>query len=119
MSLKQRSRKIAREQFWEKHDRDNYKCPDCGRTETESTYINSMESAFGFEVHHKNGKPMDNRPENQIALCRLCHNLREGKKPSRKDIKSLRQSMEYYRAGYEVKREELDHHTNTEEGSDR
>jgi nucleoside 2-deoxyribosyltransferase len=33
---------------------------------------------------------MDNRPENRVALCRLCHNLREDKKPCLEDIRHLR-----------------------------
>jgi len=77
-----RSRRIARELYWENHDKDTYECPDCGRTEDEIV--------GGFEVHHKNGEPMDNRPENQVGLCPLCHNLREGKKPSIEQIKNLR-----------------------------
>lgn len=81
-NFKERSRKIARQRFWEEHDRKEYNCPDCGRSEDEL--------GRRFEVHHKNGEPMDNRPENHIALCRLCHNLREGKKPSKKQIKKLR-----------------------------
>jgi hypothetical protein len=81
---KDRSRRIARELFWEENDRKSYVCPDCGRTEDE---INGK-----FEVHHKNGEPMDNRPENHVGLCRLCHNLREEKKPSIESIKTLRNS---------------------------
>jgi nucleoside 2-deoxyribosyltransferase len=46
-----------------------------------------------FEVHHKNGEPLDNRPENRIAVCRACHNLREGKKPSIKHIQNLRDGL--------------------------
>jgi len=82
---KKRSRKIARQLFWEKHDRDEYSCPDCGRLEEEVSY--------SFEVHHKNGEPMDNRPENHVALCRTCHNLRENKKPSMGQIQRLRNQV--------------------------
>lgn len=80
--FKDRSRRLARESYWETHDRDTYECPDCGRTEDEIRGT--------FEVHHKNGEPMDNRPENRVALCRVCHNLREDKKPSIQDIRHLR-----------------------------
>jgi len=80
--FKDRSRKLARESYWETHDRGSYQCPDCGRLESE---IKGQ-----FEVHHKNGKPLDNRPENRVALCRVCHNLREGKKPSVDHIQHLR-----------------------------
>lgn len=80
--FKDRSRKIARELYWEENDRETYQCPDCDRTEDE---------ILGkFEVHHKNGEAMDNRPENHVGLCRLCHNLREDKKPSKKRIRHLR-----------------------------
>lgn len=79
--IKDSHRRLAREVFWEEYDRENYKCPDCGRTETD------LET--GFEVHHKGGHAMDNRPENLIALCRPCHNLREGKKPSINEIQNI------------------------------
>lgn len=82
---KDKSRKLARQHFWEKHDREEYRCPDCGRKEEDVSY--------GFEVHHKNGEPMDNRPENHIALCRTCHNIREGKKPSMGQIQRLRNQI--------------------------
>lgn len=80
--FKTRSRKLARQSYWERYDRGSYQCPDCGRGESEIP--------GRFEVHHQNGEPMDNRPENHVALCRLCHNLREGKKPSIEQIRHLR-----------------------------
>lgn len=80
--FKDRSRKLARQRYWEENKREGYRCPDCGRSE--------KEIVGSFEVHHKNGEPMDNRPENHVALCRLCHNLREDKKPSKKQIRNLR-----------------------------
>lgn len=83
---KKKSRKLAREMYWEKHDRETYECPDCGRREDE--LVNR------FEVHHIDGQPMDNRPENHIALCRPCHNLREGKKPSKAEIENIRNSIQ-------------------------
>jgi len=83
--FKNKSRKLARQHFWEKHNREEYTCPDCGRKEDELSY--------SFEVHHINGEPMDNRPENHVALCRTCHNLREGKKPSLSEIKRLRNQI--------------------------
>jgi nucleoside 2-deoxyribosyltransferase len=82
---KDRSRKLARESYWQRHDRDSYECPDCGRTEDE---IQGR-----FEVHHKNGEPLDNRPENRVGLCRLCHNLREDKKPSIEQIRNARDGL--------------------------
>jgi len=82
MGYKDRSRRLAREQYWENHERSTYKCPDCGRTEDELVR--------SFEVHHKHGEPMDNRLANLVALCRPCHNLREGKKPTLEEIRNLR-----------------------------
>lgn len=79
--FKDRSRAIARELYWQENDREQYECPDCGRRESE------IEGTF--EVHHKNGEAMDNRPENHVALCRVCHNIREGKKPRLSDIEQL------------------------------
>lgn len=78
-----RSRRLARERYWNEHDRNGYQCPDCGRTEDEIVDT--------FQVHHKSGTPFDNREEALIALCGLCHRLREGKKPSLKRIKALRE----------------------------
>lgn len=72
--------------FWEKHNRETYECPDCGRQEEELLST--------FEVHHKDGQPMDNRPENHVALCRPCLTLREGKKPSIEEIRNLRDSLD-------------------------
>jgi len=82
MRLDDKHRKLARENFWKRHDRDEYSCPDCGRKEDEVGGV--------FEVHHINGEPRDNRPENHVALCRLCHNIREDKKPPMELIKNLR-----------------------------
>jgi 5-methylcytosine-specific restriction endonuclease McrA len=77
-----KSRRLARETYWQVHDRDTYECPDCGRSEGQLQGT--------FEVHHKNGEPLDNRLENRVALCRACHMLREDKKPSLAAIKQLR-----------------------------
>lgn len=71
--------------YWEVNDRETYRCPDCDRLEDEII--------GGFEVHHKNGEPLDNRPENHIGLCRLCHCLREGKKPSLERTRHLRTQL--------------------------
>jgi len=84
--MKEKHRRLARERYWEENGRDSYKCPDCGRTEDEID--------GSFEVHHINGEPLDNRVENHVALCRLCHNLRENKKPSVKSIEKLRDCVD-------------------------
>jgi nucleoside 2-deoxyribosyltransferase len=82
MRIKDSHRRLARKIFWSRHDRETYQCPDCDRTEAEAVRE--------FEVHHKNGNTQDNRDENLIGLCRPCHNLREGKKPSVEEIRHLR-----------------------------
>lgn len=79
------ARKAARETYWERHDRQSYECPDCGRREAQLR--------TDFQVHHRDGDSFNNESSNQIALCRPCHNLREGKKPSIQDIQHLRNQI--------------------------
>jgi len=67
-------RNKARQKYWSSHDRAGYECADCGRAEAEL-----LES---FEVHHIDGDVSNNCVENLVGLCQVCHNLREGKKPS-------------------------------------
>jgi len=73
MRLKNKSRKIARERYWNEHDKETYQCPDCGREEDEIQR--------GFEVHHDSGDAFDNSVDNLVALCNFCHCIREGRKP--------------------------------------
>jgi nucleoside 2-deoxyribosyltransferase len=74
-----RSRSLARDRYWEKHPREDYNCPDCGR---------GQDDIIGkFHVHHKSRNPHDNRLDQLIGLCGFCHKLREDKKPSLKRIK--------------------------------
>lgn len=61
------SRSLARKWFWEHHDKDEYECPKCGR---------DIHRAKIFDVHHKDGDPTNNDPENLVALCRRCHRWR-------------------------------------------
>ena len=85
MSMKDSHRRLARKRYWERHNRETYTCPDCGRAE---------EQVYGkFEVHHQGGSAYDNRIENLVGLCRMCHNLREGKKPSLREIEALRDQV--------------------------
>lgn len=79
---KNRHRALARKMFWKAHDQASYQCPDCDRRKADLLRP--------FEIHHKNGDPMDNSETNLVGLCRPCHNLREGKKPSLDEIKNLR-----------------------------
>lgn len=86
--FKKRSRSMARDVFWQDRDRDGYECTDCGR--------GADEVAGSFEVHHKDGNPYNNNPENLVGLCKACHALREDRRPS-KD--SLRRIMEQFQKG--------------------
>lgn len=81
---KRRSRKLARQIFWQSNDKNSYKCPDCGRGHDE---------VRRFEVHHKNGTATDNSISNLVGLCRVCHKIREGKKPSLESVRNLRNSL--------------------------
>lgn len=82
---KDAARDRARRVYWADLDRDGYRCPDCGRS--------SHELRTGFEVHHKDGNPENNDISNLVALCRPCHNIREGKKPSLNEIKLMRDQL--------------------------
>jgi transcription elongation factor Elf1 len=81
-----RSRKLARERYWEANDKKTYTCPDCGRAEDEIVGT--------FHVHHMSETPYDNRLGELVGLCGFCHRLREDKKPSLERIKSYRRSQE-------------------------
>lgn len=67
-------RQKARRKYWADKNKNTYRCPDCNRSKEALR--------TGFEVHHKDGDPANNDPDNLIALCRPCHNIRENKKPS-------------------------------------
>jgi len=83
MGHKNQSRKLARKIFWSEHNREDYRCPDCGRAR------NQIYSDH-FEVHHIDGDPYNNSEQNLVALCRFCHNVREDKKPSLNCIQHFR-----------------------------
>lgn len=83
--MKDKHRRLARERFWTEYEKGEYECPDCGRT--------FEETQNPFEVHHKDGDAHNNSLDNLVGVCRACHNLREGKKPSKAEIKSLRDSL--------------------------
>jgi len=81
--LANRSRHIARERYWETHEKGSYVCPDCGRREEQIVDT--------FHVHHQSKDPYDNRLDSLIGLCGFCHRLREGKKPSLERIQRFRE----------------------------
>jgi len=65
-----------RDRFWSAHDRDEYRCPDCGRKE-------SHPDVKHLEVHHKDENPQNDDLDNLVGLCRHCHQVRHGMKPTR------------------------------------
>jgi len=81
--MKDRHRRLARERFWAEHDKSEYECPDCSRSESE---------VGGFEVHHKDGDAHNNSISNLIGLCIYCHCLREDRKPPIEAIERMRES---------------------------
>ena len=83
---KSTTRQRARRRYWDGRNKHQYECPDCGRR------LSQLRT--GFEVHHKAGDPDNNDPDNLVALCRACHNLREQKKPSLNEIELLRDQVD-------------------------
>jgi len=49
-------------------DRAGWRCenPDCG-------HANDWAAGYVLTVHHRDGNPMNNAPENTVALCQRCH----------------------------------------------
>lgn len=84
MSTKTQRQK-AKKKFWRRNDRNEYRCPDCGRRQEETS--------SPFEVHHKDGDTSNNSLNNLVGLCRFCHQLREGNKPGFGTIRSFRDRM--------------------------
>jgi len=82
---KSRSRKMARDVFWDSHEKDEYECPDCGRR---------SQDVVQFEVHHSDGNPYNNDPENLVALCKACHAIREDRKPAPDSIELVLSQFE-------------------------
>lgn len=67
------SRKYARQWWWSQHNRDEYVCPDCGR---------GNDRVIEFHIHHIDGDPLNNNPENLIGLCNRCHSWRHNTGPT-------------------------------------
>jgi len=73
-------RATDRERWWSIHDKEDYICPDCGRTQAEHQRL--------WEVHHINGVAGD-----CVALCKACHYIRHGSEP--KDV-----DLEWWKQGF-------------------
>lgn len=58
-----RARKVARERFWSRFDRESYECESCSRDDVL------------LEVHHIDGDPFHNQMYNLAALCHRCHRI--------------------------------------------
>jgi 5-methylcytosine-specific restriction endonuclease McrA len=58
------SRERARRQYWQSRSTSGWRCPGCGRSRDEVDRV---------DVHHRDGNPNNNDPDNLIALCRRCH----------------------------------------------
>ncbi|MCR5562139.1 MAG: HNH endonuclease [Desulfovibrio sp.] len=51
--------------------RDNFTCQGCG-----VCFVSKdPQKASGLEVHHINANPQDNREDNLVCLCTLCHGI--------------------------------------------
>lgn len=76
-----RLREKARRKFWGGHQKHEYNCPDCGRE--------AGEISGSFEVHHKDGDPENNELGNLVAVCRVCHAIREERPVPRDSLRNL------------------------------
>jgi hypothetical protein len=76
---------MARRIFWDDRSQEQYNCEDCGR---------GIDEIHGkFEVHHKDGNPYNNDPENLVGLCKACHAIREDRKPGKNSIYNILHSF--------------------------
>lgn len=58
------AREVARRRYWRQRSRGGWHCPGCSR---------SYQAVDRVDVHHRDGNPRNNDPENLVALCRRCH----------------------------------------------
>lgn len=70
-----------RETWWQMHDKDEYVCPDCGRT-------NEHNEFRCWEVHH-----IDGVPGNVVGLCQTCHYVRHGTKRWRMSLETWKEEF--------------------------
>lgn len=68
-----KARQRHRQWYWREHDKDTHQCPACGA---------GTESVRRFEVHHRDGNPLNGNPENLVALCWECHLKQHGAEPT-------------------------------------
>lgn len=55
-----RHRRIARETYWDEHEKEKHACEDCNDTGP-------------FEVHHIDSDASNNNLDNLVGLCHGCH----------------------------------------------
>lgn len=58
------ARDQARQQYWRRRSKQGWRCPGCGRSRDEVERV---------DVHHRDGNPKNNDPDNLVALCKRCH----------------------------------------------
>lgn len=63
--LKLRARRRHYRRYWNTVDRSSYSCPSCGQS--------ASGIGDGFEVHHRDGDPLNGHMTNLVALCHHCH----------------------------------------------
>lgn len=57
-------REEARRRYWQQRSKRGWRCPGCGRSRSEVERV---------DVHHRDGNPNNNDPDNLVALCKRCH----------------------------------------------
>lgn len=67
-----RTRTRHKNQYWSEREREEYECPHCGR---------GFEEVERFEVHHRDGNPLNGDSDNLVALCRECHYREHDREP--------------------------------------
>ena len=58
------AREKARRRYWQHRSKRGWRCPGCGRSRSQVDRV---------DVHHRDGNPNNNDPDNLVALCKRCH----------------------------------------------